>query len=1515
MADPFDAFFSADLSANPGIPGVNPLPAPSVKNMMAPKLPTQAPSMASKDNIVNALDYMRTNHQGAVINPMSVGKEYMFGAQRENHNFERYYNKSNFKQLGFRAARDNEALYNENSSWADDMASAAGQWGTLFSLGMRDAFGFGDLTDQANAFDFEKAMNIGSSSKGGLSGFTTNLFLNSGYSVGILAEVALEEVAIAAGSLLAGIPSGGTSLVAGGALMAARGARAGNKLYRGWQVGKNLLKTLDSMKDINKARAYFQSAAVNAGKFINPLENTTDFFKGINKIDDFQNLNGMAKTAMGFGAFYRDVRNVRLAWSESGLEGGMVRNEMEEKLYDEFVQKNGRTPNMQEVEALRDTAAKAGYTTAWLNLPTIYFSNKIVFDNMFKSFNPMRRITQDVVEKTAAGQIVFNKKMLEKPFEVVESGWKGFLKTAKNPRSYANVGANYFKANLAEGLQESAQEIISGASKDYYTELYKGTPLKGGYWASVGENIQKQFSGTGFETFMSGFLMGGLIQPVTKAPSYLKSTYSKFKDPTAYQAQKAKGVEQLNEMVNNLNDMYADPLKYFNQDLANLESQSRYDEAAQEASEQGDSKAYHDIKDASFYDHVYTALRANRMDTFIERMEDMKNLSPEEVEQTYKMDHASFVSKIDKSVERAKNIQQRFEVAENRFNNPFNPRAHEFGSPDYIASTINYLGWQAAQKEFVFNAHSFDRTLERMTNIMGEAKNDAKLSKMAMSDFNALFSFDSAQQEIDMLQKELKSYSAETATPDQKKDIRYKEKKKEYLENFLSAMQDVMTEPIETDDQGSVVQRSGKSIDLDGGSQSASVKKAYKAYEKYLKHVAKTSKDYVFDDNIQTAFAKIMDYYQLNEESQRLMDSVNMLLNPRAFAARAQRLAEIKEKLYNEREQEIRNGMESYMEKVELNRLLQLLADIGVYLDSQDIEPLLEKGILPKKFYRIENREGNVGLEREVPKGDPLYYEAVELLKNYMTDILEKPVVEDIPQSSQGSDNLIQFDQTGDVIPKKYTLNRANTELEQAPKITFDSVNMQESGIDLTLDEIKQIKLIEIRGKNNDGVVVGTIWLQRTDRTSDVFEVKFNDIITKQEEITEEAPVEQPTLVKLMPTTPIAELKQHPELMRQLLQAYKEFNASQEERGLDPYDENWSLKSDQELMDSLPFRNAFVKMNSRSRSIINAYNQRTGRTQEAAPQQAPAQGMRVATDINPQMRERLNALGYSNTQIDNLSRTDRIKIVTEGIPVEDWTITQPAPAAAPPAQEVPTQWNRTLKQQVLDLGYSEEERRAMTPAEAFALVQSGVTKQQRDEEAALATRAEEQELAERRAEALEEVDNLVNNSKNIEELGIAEQTIFEIFMDPDLRRLTGLTADIIQSKIDAKKQELAFSFTFEDLVVGEVVIMNNPQQSKAIVVNKTNDTVFLEAFDNRSIRYRVKQNKVQERIKYKYSPLMQEIELTPETEMTPEEQQLSNQSQQNAQEVVVDRDAVQRMINTAREGGETGWLDNINECE
>lgn len=1474
MAQPFDNFPPGDLSTTPKPQ----LPTGGVPNQYSSKFPgaTSHP-MASKDNIVNALDYMRQNHAGAVINPMGAGKEYFFSAQRNYHNFERYYNKSQFSKLGFRAARDNETLYNENSSWWNDMASASNQWGTLFGLGLKDAFGFGDLTDQKNAAKFERAMNIGSSSKGGISGFTTNLYLNSGYSVGILAEVALEEVAIAGVSLLAGVPSGGTSLAGGGALMAARAGRAGNKLYQGWKVGKNLLRTLDSLKDANKARQYFQTALNSAGKFINPLENTTDFLRGVDKIEDYRNLNNLAKSTMGFGAFYRDVRNIRLAYGESGLEGGMVRNEMEDNLLQEFIDKNGRTPNSQEADAIRDTAAKAGQTTAWLNLPTIYFSNKLVFDNMFKTFNPIRKVTQDVVEKGALGSVVFNRSAKQNAFEIVENGWKGFLKTAKNPRAYARTGLNYFKANLAEGIQESAQEVISGANTDYYTNLWRGTPLKGGYWASVGDNIQKQLTGTGVETFFSGFLMGGMMQPITKAPGYLKDTYSKFKDPTQYKAQKAQGTEQLNEMVNKLNDLYNDPLKYFNSDLANTESQSNYADAGQEASENGDAKAYHDLKDASFYDHVYTALRNGRMDTFKERMEDMKGLTPEEVKESFGLEHTDFLNKLDKSISRAQNIQNRFELTEQKYKNPFNPRAYTPGSLEYIQSSINYLGWQAAQKEFVFNSHSFDRTLERMNDIASTVKNDSKLANVNSADFNALLSFNSAQKEIELLKKEVK-VPVEVLTPEMRKDINFKQKKLEYLQDFADSMQEVMESPGTVEDtSGDAVKKGKNAIDLDAAGEKDPIKKAYKAYEKYLKHLAKQSNDYVFKDNIENAFNKIVDHYQLYEDSQRLMDSVNMMLDPNSFIDRARRLSNVKEQLFAQRSEEIESALQSYMGMVEDNRLLQLLADINVFFDPEELDALLNEGKMPSTFYRIQEKGGATGIKRELSPSDPLYTEAVNIIKNWMSDIKQTDISETRGSLEADIERRRQ---------EELEVFNGELEIQEDPEGKGEFVLTEEGPI--YRNEINERYDAELAALN-------------------------------QEEVQQEQSTTPSTeKIKLSPTTPIQTLKEYPELLNRLIQAYKNENAKREQDGVNLLDSNWEVLSDEQITNSLPFRNAFVKMHSRARKIISDYNNETGRTEEVSSKEAVKST--VIEPINDGDYNTFVDTGEVNQDIIN-SIANKIRVGKQLSPREVDIFTNKTSAVEDRLQEmqseateVPTQWNRTLRQQISELGYSEEERKAMTPAEASVLVNEGITKEQRDQEELAALRSQEQELVEHRDRVLNEVDNLINAANNVEELSIAEQSIFEIFMDPALRNLAGLTAEMIEEKINAKKQTLAFDFAFDDFIIGEVVIMNNEQETKAVVTGKSANTIFLEAQDNPSKTFSVKESRIKNRIKYKYSSLMNELDMTPEETMTPVEQELSNTSQQNSQEVV-DKEVIQRMITNAKSNTDTGWLDNVNECE
>ena len=75
------------------------------------------------------------------------------------------------------------------------------------------------------------------------------------------------------------------------------------------------------------------------------------------------------------------------------------------------------------------------------------------------------------------------------------------------------ASARYFAANLAEGIQEVSQEAISYGTKQYYSNL-QSNPLLGGKDitdAAISSAVGSQFSAQGFETFMSGFLMGGVV--------------------------------------------------------------------------------------------------------------------------------------------------------------------------------------------------------------------------------------------------------------------------------------------------------------------------------------------------------------------------------------------------------------------------------------------------------------------------------------------------------------------------------------------------------------------------------------------------------------------------------------------------------------------------------------------------------------------------------------------------------------------------------------------------------------------------------------------------------------------------------------------------------------------------------------------------------------------------------------------------------------------------------------------
>ena len=120
-------------------------------------------------------------------------------------NFDRYYHSPNFAQLGFHPYADNESQYNQVSSWWDENARARSQYWNVFGTGFLSTYnslsdlGSGNFfrPDPYEAEAYADAMRIGNSTQEGTGAFFNNLMLNSAYTVGIMANIALEELAMA----------------------------------------------------------------------------------------------------------------------------------------------------------------------------------------------------------------------------------------------------------------------------------------------------------------------------------------------------------------------------------------------------------------------------------------------------------------------------------------------------------------------------------------------------------------------------------------------------------------------------------------------------------------------------------------------------------------------------------------------------------------------------------------------------------------------------------------------------------------------------------------------------------------------------------------------------------------------------------------------------------------------------------------------------------------------------------------------------------------------------------------------------------------------------------------------------------------------------------------------------------------------------------------------------------------------------------------------------------------------
>lgn len=928
------------------------------------------PRVSSKD-YVNQINDMMSNSKAWETKGAEFAKPYSYNAGVSNVNFDRYYNHPNFQKLGWTPFRDNEMLYNQNSSWWDDFSRMRGQFLGLAGQGFKSMYGWGagdgEKFDRELADEFTRKMGVMNSTKGGFGGGLINFAGNAAYTVGIMSSFALEELA------LAGITAAsfGTLSEVTVPEMAASAARAGRGLFKGAEMAAKVGESFKTTEQIAKGIDNMEKAtdlwkyARGLKEFL-PLQQTANYLKDVSKVlksaeeINFTKLKDFAFIAKGPAALYRDLREINAVMSESRLEGGMVRNDLTQDLVSDYFAKTGLSPSDEEAQKIYAAANEAGTKTTLFNLPAIYLSNKLVFGKMLKGWKPASIALADI-GKGIEGTLV-----TEGGKAQILKGVGKYAKAAywKQAPSRLIAGTlRYGKANFAEGSQELMQEVISSGAKDYYKKIYSDPNLAGNrqFWASFENGIQDQSNGKGMEVFLSGFFMGSLVQgPQHLIFNTLNEKWTKYNSPEQFQKHKEAREAWENSVVNSYNAVTGKGVvPFFNAIEENMVSQVHLESLMNEAEQKDDRKQGVDVQDESLFTQLTTLLKNGSYDHFIDQLKDMKKLSPEDLGEAFNRNpegdnlNTSLSERVDSVIGRAEQIRKRYEAMNERFINPFNPSKYSRSTQmnEFMNESLDHHAFEQAKKHAIFADYAFDRATERMSSLLNKvAGSYMPLSKANADDITSIFDPSQFQAKLAGLKKEIEVYGTGISTPEQKALAEKLRVKRDSLKNLGGAISRYMTaaEKVKLEEMS-------EEDALAAGSEI--INNLHAAYSSYVKTLGKEVGETVLDKNITPSFQALIDYIELDHDAKSYAGVINFLHDPDNFRNFNKNIREALATEQAQKDEKLRAGLKEATDRKDKNDLMNALFDEGIWINDYDVEPFKAGDFDKVDFYSIKPLE------------------------------------------------------------------------------------------------------------------------------------------------------------------------------------------------------------------------------------------------------------------------------------------------------------------------------------------------------------------------------------------------------------------------------------------------------------------------------------------------------------------------------------------------------------------------------
>ena len=962
------------------------------------------PDASSFDSFARVFDNPDSYMSGVKTDPL-INEPIISGAKTSG--FDRIYDHHNYEDLGWDPLRDNEKYYNDNTSAFWDFTRAAKHWASSVGTGFMSSYrSFGDLfgddawidPDFTSSDEFAESTRLGSSTRGGFAGGATNIFLQSGYTFGILGSIAAEELALAAATALTfGGASGG--FIAGTVRNFGRGIKAMGNLF---DIGKSIKASksiLDSIRAVDNARDFWAaSKAVGAA----PFKLTGDLFapetmaaiRGFKSAENTaQGLSRLAKVTKTFPHMYRDLRSINFAMSEGKLEAGFAYNEIFSKGLAIEMEKNGGNDLSQTQLEDLNTKALAGATDALMfNAPAIFLSNKLVLGTAMKGFSPMMSKIFSGKTSGFAKNIIRTGKVVGKNGkktkglykDVSPTNWRANFINVKKLKALGAAGTlkatahgalRYSSANIAEGLQEVYQEGVQVGVVDYHTALMENpmAPTTDLLEQSFKNAVSSQISGQGVEVFMSGFLMGGLVQgPQKLFFEMAPQMYQKRKNPEAfakYEKNKAEFIKWVNETGDAIQD---NPADYFSDIKKRLFSASEGDQQSTASLFENDELGFRDIQDDAAWSNLNFLMKSGAENLFIEQMQDQLKLSDEEIvlfDKTGEKDPAKIRKKIEKTISDTKSYKQKYDKSFNIIKNPYDPskakRAFDEVNNDkdatddqkaqkqieYNDERLKHDAIEDARMLYLFSGNTFERAIERRNAIEKTLRTSDVMNDLASDDLTVLLSTDSIDNEAALLMLEINNLK-KAEKPDNKL-IKRKESKLNKLIEYRTALESIY------DKESDVYDRDKKN----------KVKKALVSYLRTLGAVDK--KGYIKNDEIDAVISMLIDHNNLDKRAQLLDRTISLFSDPNKLTNLIDRLSAARLDLYKNAKTIFKSNIDKAVMNEEIKQLLNQLDFLNVTPNAQELEKFLETGNSNEltKFYSatgLVTRRNNPELMKKI---------------------------------------------------------------------------------------------------------------------------------------------------------------------------------------------------------------------------------------------------------------------------------------------------------------------------------------------------------------------------------------------------------------------------------------------------------------------------------------------------------------------------------------------------------------------